>query len=292
MANIITAMVEIIKASKSKQLFKSDKADYGIRINTVGTYLEDFVAVAFSNGLSVNDPTIRQKLKEKTFCYLGSQNFSPDLMMRDSRPAIEVKKHEANPEASLALNSSPPRQKLKVDDTRILESARIAEKWKERKVIYAIGVVSSTKVVRSLQLVYGDCFVASEEHYSKVVEPIKDSLEGLGIANVSVEGNEIGRVNAVDPLKVTYLRIRGMWDIKNPLKIFREEGIKDYSLGTGFTLLAMAKKQEFESLSKETPEALKQLKEYAEIKNVKIINPDNTAQRLDAVLVKYVGDNS
>jgi hypothetical protein len=53
----------------------------------------------------------------------------------------------------------------------------------------------------------------------------------------------------------------------------------------------MAKKAEFGKLSKESPEALAKLKTYADIKDIKIINPDNTAQRLDAVLIKYVGDN-
>ena len=34
------------------------------------------------------------------------------------------------------------------------------------------------------------------------------------------ETNELGRVNKVDPLGITYLRIRGMWGIENPIKVF------------------------------------------------------------------------
>ena len=34
------------------------------------------------------------------------------------------------------------------------------------------------------------------------------------------ETDELGRINKVDPLGITSLRVRGMWQIKNPSKVF------------------------------------------------------------------------
>lgn len=286
MATVLNAILDIIHASQNKKLFEASTRTYGIRINNFGAYLEDFVAAAFSNSLMVDDPAKRQELKEKTFCFEGSQNFSPDLMLKNSGPAIETKKLQSRTAGYLALNSSPPRQTLKVDDLRIAPGARTAEKWKERKMIYAIGVVSDN-VVNALQLVYGDCFVARDEFYKKVGERVKDALQNSGVENLTTDSNELGRVTAVDPLKVTYLRIRGMWEIRDPIGIFGAQGIKEYSFTPGFTLLAMIRKGEFVELIEQNPPLLKELKKLALVQDVKILNPDNTAQRIDAVLIKY-----
>lgn len=40
-------------------------------------------------------------------------------------------------------------------------------------------------------------------------------INGLEFAKTK----EIGRLNKVDPVGITYLRIRGMWGIKNPVDI-------------------------------------------------------------------------
>lgn len=35
-----------------------------------------------------------------------------------------------------------------------------------------------------------------------------------------MESKELGHINKVDPLGVTYMRVRGMWGIDNPWKVF------------------------------------------------------------------------
>jgi hypothetical protein len=39
-------------------------------------------------------------------------------------------------------------------------------------------------------------------------------------------GNEIGRLNKVDPLKATSLRVRGMWLLDHPAKVFNDFFVK------------------------------------------------------------------
>ncbi len=60
--------------------------------------------------------------------------------------------------------------------------------------------------IRSIWLVYGDCFAANKSIYERVKSTISEGLTTLNL-DLSTT-NELGRVNKVDPLGVTYLRIR------------------------------------------------------------------------------------
>ncbi len=290
--DILTATLEIVRASQNKRLTASTGQEYGIRINNYGSYLEDFVAAAFANALQVDDIEKRNELRRKAFCYEGSLNFSPDLMLHDGGPAIEVKKHETDA-GGLRLNSSPPRQTLRKADKRIAPGARAVEGWTERKLIYVVGTIpKGSHVVKSIQLVYGDCFAANHAYYDKAEEKIGNLLDESEVENLtSYEGNELGRMNAVDPLRASYLRVRGIWEMKNPLRIFKEEGVSDYTNGKGFkgfTLLALMKRSEFEAVSKAT-NAISELKkiEGFVVKDVEITDPDNISKKINAVLIKY-----
>lgn len=43
----------------------------------------------------------------------------------------------------------------------------------------------------------------------------------MQIPNISLtDTRELGKLNKVDPLGITYLRIRGMWGIENPFQVF------------------------------------------------------------------------
>ena len=52
---------------------------------------------------------------------------------------------------------------------------------------------------------------------------------------------ELGRINRVDPLGITNLRIRGMWMIANPLRVF--EYVYKYNSRQNFALIALMKKE-------------------------------------------------
>ncbi len=66
---------------------------------------------------------------------------------------------------------------------------------------------------------YGDCCAANSDIYentkNKVIAGI-NSIEDIELTKT----NELGRVKRVDPLGITDLRIRGMWTMHHPKKVF------------------------------------------------------------------------
>ena len=73
------------------------------------------------------------------------------MIIKDS-DAFEIKKIESFT-AALALNSSPPKDRLRADDIRITEACRKCEQlaWKEKDLFYVVGNAKGG-VVRSLFL--------------------------------------------------------------------------------------------------------------------------------------------
>lgn len=85
-----------------------------------------------------------------------------------------------------------------------------------------------------------------------------NSIQELGIE--LGETNEIARVNKVDPLGITYLRVRGMWGIEHPSKVFEYITTKN---------------------------SRNAILQKCNVKDVKIKNPNNPANLLEAVLIEY-----
>jgi hypothetical protein len=153
------------------------------------------------------------------FSYLGNANNPPDLILKNG-DAIEVKKIESL-NSQIALNSSYPKSKLFSDDPMITDACRNCEEntWIEKDLIYTIGVTEKGRL-KLVWFIYGDCYAAEKQVYERVKTAICDGIRQIsGIEFTKTK--ELGRVNNVDPLGITYLRIRGMWGIENPIKVFR-----------------------------------------------------------------------
>lgn len=103
---------------------------------------------------------------------------------------------------------------------------------------------------------------------------------------VFADTKELGRVNQVDPLGITNLRIRGMWQIENPRKVFNylhETTTSDFEL---ICIIPIEKYIGFpiESLTK--IEAIKM--NGFSIEDKKIKDPNNPAQLIDCKLIKFL----
>jgi hypothetical protein len=75
-----------------------------------------------------------------------------------------------------------------------------------------------------------------------------------------------------------------MWQIRNPLKVY--SSIFEYAEGGPFTLFALITKEKFESIPKEHIAELKQCRGVT-ITQVKIKDPNNLAERIDAITIQY-----
>lgn len=197
--------------------------------------------------------------------------------------AIEVKKIET-PNAALALNSSYPKHKLYSDSEMISNACRDAEEWKEKDIIYTVGVVKDNEL-KHLCMVYGMDYCASEKCYSRIKYRIKEGVESIHGVEFA-ETHELGRVNRVDPLGITYLRVRGMWGIENPWSVFNYV----YSRNTqkNFTFMCIINENKWDEF--DNTDLLIEMaysNKALNIQYIEIKNPDNPAQLQDARLITY-----
>ncbi len=279
MTNILEAIVNIVNNPNFdvKTFYIGSN-----RVNTVGEALESFVKDAFANALTAMPVEERMALYSDSFSWLGNQNHPPDIMIKNG-DAIEVKKSEKS-NSEIPLNSSYPKSNILASSNMITHDCKSCEDWKEKDLIYCIGHVSKEKI-KSIWMVYGNIYAAKRDVYQKISDTIIGGINE--IPNVELaETNELGRVNRVDPLGITNLRIRGMWQIRNPRKVF------DYlhtQTGKTFELVAiipLTKYNTFPSDSRISIEKLVQSKIF--MKNVKVKDPNNPAILIDSKLISFI----
>ncbi len=248
------------------------------RANSVGDALEVYIKDIFAGTIGKNEAESIIEYN-KHFSYLGNQNNPPDLMIKGG-DAIEVKKIQS-PKSALALNSSYPKAKLFVDSPMLTRACRECEDWKEKDIIYAVGCTTDDSV-NWLWLVYGDCYSADKETYERVKNKISEGITEIGDVEFT-ETKELGKVKKVDPLGITDLRIRGMWHIVNPDKVF--DYINDNE-ESKFKLRVLMSAEKYKSFPKEDKEELES-NEDLNMENIKIKNPNNVADLIDAKFIKY-----
>ena len=249
------------------------------RANNVGDALEEYIKDLFSNTFDMTESDRLERLSE-VFSYLGNNSNPPDAMLHGG-DAIEVKKIESNG-SSLALNSSYPKHTLKSSSTMISTACRDAENWTEKDMIYAVGVVNGNNL-KHLAMVYGLDYCASDECYSRIKATIKTGVEAIPGLEFT-ETNELGRINKVDPLGITYMRVRGMWGIENPWSVFNYVYARD--MHKKFNFMCIINDAKWETF--DNTELLTSLDvEGFSIRDVRIKNPDNPANLVPAKLITY-----
>lgn len=210
--NILNAIQTIVE--KDSTTIENTQQSGGNRIQWVGAGLETYLKDAFSGSFDVDESTRRENY-QANFSYEGSANHPPDFMLAGS-DAVEVKKKNSAG-GTIPLNSSYPKQRLYSKSPMITEACRNSESWDVKDLLYAIGYVQDETLI-TLWLVYGDCYAAKSEVYESLANNIRQSVIGSGLELGKT--NELSRVNKVDPLGKTSLRVRGMWQIEHPSKFF------------------------------------------------------------------------
>lgn len=280
MANIINAVINLV----NNPIYHLTNYYQGRnRANNAGDALEEYVKDMFADTFELPEDERLEKISN-TFSYLGNNSNPPDAMLRGG-DAIEVKKIESLGSA-LALNSSYPKQTVKSSSSMISRACKDAEEWDEKDIIYIVGIVDkNTNKLRQLCMVYGLDYCASEECYSRIKSTIKNGVES--IPNVEfAESRELGHINKVDPLGITYMRVRGMWGIENPLRVFNYIYTRDDNFD--FSLMCIINDAKWSSFNNiEDLIALAEDVDELTIENVRIKNPDNPANLIDAKLIKY-----
>jgi len=250
------------------------------RANNVGEALEMFVKDAFANTIQEQDEQVKNTRFNQVFSWLGNQNHPPDIMIRDG-DAIEVKKTQSA-NSDLALNSSYPKSNIQSISNMITQECRTCESWTEKDLIYCVGHTTDDSI-KSLWMVYGNIYAAKHETYQVIKQKITVGINE--IPNVELaETNELGRVNRVDPLGITNLRIRGMWQIQNPRRVFNYL----HTTGDIFELVAVIPTNKYNSFPTESKNRIENLGNLnLSISDVQVKDPNNPANLLDAKLIVF-----
>lgn len=198
MANIIDAIITLIKRNNFSL---TDSQSRNNRANSRGDALEIYIKNLFANTFDRSEDERSEKWHE-IFSWSGNSSNPPDFMLRGG-DAVEVKKIESN-DAAIALNSSYPKHTLKNSSPLISRACREVEDWTEKDIIYIVGVVRGNKL-KHLCMIYGRDYCAQDCNYNQIRRLIKDGVETIPNVNFSPT-RELGRVNCVDPLGITYLR--------------------------------------------------------------------------------------
>lgn len=253
------------------------------RVNGIGNALEVYIKDLFANTLLFPDEYSRLNVYKEVFSYTGNQNNPPDIILKNG-DAIEVKKIQGNANA-LALNSSYPKDKLYADSTMITSNCRNCEKWDVKDIIYIVGNTTDTHL-NELWFVYGDCYAADKEIYERIKNTITNGLHSIPNIELS-ETNELGKIKKVDPLGITDLRVRGMWSIFHPKRVF--DYIPKHSKSASFKFYCIMKTEKFAFFSLEdrnNPLALIDNNNFF-IHDIQIRNPNNPAQLIPVKFMEY-----
>jgi hypothetical protein len=280
MSNLIQAILNIVN---STQIEIGTMTTGNNRANNMGDGLEEYIKNIFASTINETNEQKRLETFSHVYSYNGNKNNPPDLILKNS-DAIEIKKLESY-NTAIVLNSSYPKAKLFSNSTMITTACRTCEaNWSEKDMLYVIGnVPKNTNILKSLWLVYGDCFCADKEIYERIKETISNGITSIPDVEFT-ETNELGKVKKVDPLGITDLRIRGMWHIENPAKIFNY--IYQYDDTKSFQLICLMKSSKYYSFSNKDRDLLEKNTNIL-INDVKIKNPNNPANLLDAKLLVF-----
>ncbi len=281
MTNILKAIINIVKNPIIELKTYSNSHN---RANNMGESFEEYIKDAFAGTIAENNLILRKEKFKKCFSYFGNQNNPPDFIITGG-DAIEVKKTES-PTSDLALNSSYPKAKLIASSPMITQDCRECEKWAEKDIIYACGVCKDNKIL-SLSFVYGIDYAAKPEIYERIKNTITSGVNDIPNVEFS-KTRELGRVNKVDPLGITYLRIRGMWGIKNPVKTFHY--IYEPEIDKSFNLMAVISINKFNTFPQKDIQELEKFcieNHLLNISNVEIKEPNNPAKYKKAKLIKF-----
>lgn len=251
------------------------------RANSMGDALERYVQDLFINGFHLSETERLQAISEH-FSYMGNASNPPDAMLRGG-DALEVKKIESR-NSDLAFNSSYPKAKLHISHPMLTASCRSAELWEQKDMLYAVGTVEQNRL-RALAFVYGEDYAADASVYEAIKQRIKSGVETIeGVEFTPTK--ELGKINRIDPLGITYLRVRGMWGIQNPFKVFSYVYQRNFDNALNvMAIINLEKWQNFDNTADLL--AIIERTPNPSISDIHIKNPNNPAQLKSAKLISF-----
>lgn len=270
--NIIDSILNVLQVENfnlRETLIRTNRA------NSMGDALEKFTLDLFSGNLMIEDEDEKLRNIDRVFSYVGNDSNPPDAMIRNG-DAIEIKKIETRG-TRLQLNSSSPHRYLLSTDDKLTQRARDAEEWTQKDMIYVVGVIKDNRLIE-LAIIDSNTYVASTcygELFTNVKNALTEAIENTNIEDIEwAETAELGRVNNVDANRITSLRIRPMWLLDNPFKVFSD--VYSQQEDATFNLISIISLEKWETLDNQH-ELLTavQANENLELTEIELTDPEN-----------------
>lgn len=281
---VLKSIINIINQKKTNVSTDGTSSN---RIQNIGEGLETYVKDSFANTFTETSKEQKIKKYSETFSYGGGTNNPPDMILENGE-AIEVKKIKGY--GRIALNSSFPKDRLYRNDSTIAQECAKVDggNWTSKNMFYYIGTIPEEDI-ECLFIVEGICYCSNKEIYSSIKNIIKNGVEEIPHVEFG-ETKELGRVNKVDPLGITNLRIRGMWDIDNPINVFSKQldDIITKPNTNSSILYAIISTETYKSAEASDIQILQNLAQNnkLEMYSKQIQNPNNTAELIDVQIIK------
>lgn len=280
--DMLTAIINIIK--EESLVLKNSNSIVHNRANSLGAALENYVQEAYAGVIGETDRDYKLKRISEVFSYIGNNTNPPDGMVRGGE-AIEIKKIQ-NRGSELQLNSSNPKSRLYSSDTRLNKNAVNAEDWDEKDFTYIVGFMDkNTSMLKEISFIDASVYCADKEIYDRLASKIKEGISDIPDIEVAENTNELSRVNGVDPLNRTSLRVRGMWLLANPFKAFSDIYKPKQS---SFNLFALISKERFEhSKYKKTIIKMAESIENLLVEDILVKDPSNPARPIECKKITF-----
>lgn len=192
--------------------------------NAAGDSLEYFIKDMFCTGAEKYQyDHEKDRVYNQFLSWSGDSSHFPDMIVAGG-VGVEPKKVNNESEANIALNSSFPKDYIYPTTQNV---PQLSEKnWQKKPIIYAVGNLNTKKGIDenklfSLWLTYGNTFVADRNVYLSMVNEIRGAIRNASNADL-VDSKELARAKGIDYLKYTNLRVRGMYELRHPAKVFGE----------------------------------------------------------------------
>ncbi|MEK4464117.1 NgoPII family restriction endonuclease [Paenibacillus sp. FSL H8-0315] len=277
--NVLVALKNILDRNSSvlTPIFRSNGS-----ANAAGDSLEFFVKDMFCTGASQYQHEHEKMRKYNEYLsWTGNSSNFPDFIIKGG-VGVEPKKINDQSYSSLPLNSSYPKDYIYPDSQNLPRLIR-EEGWDRKEVIYVAGNlnVQNNKLL-SLWFAYGNTMVADRSTYLNMINEIREAVTSTN-ATLMVS-KELARVKGIDPLKLSNLRVRGMYELEHPHKVFSkyltQDGIpKDVSKIYVVMLI-----KDYIALEEQPDFSIHFTSGRLKKTEIYIPNPNNPSENLEAIL--------
>lgn len=228
----------------------------------------------------------KERVYDTYLSWKGDSKHFPDFIVKNG-VGVEPKKVNGTSRGNLALNSSFPKDYIYPKSQNV---PYIDEVWEKKDVVYVVGNLErSGDKLLTLWIAYGNTFIADNSSYLQTKETIVEKIKEITTLQF-VPSIELGRATKVDPLALTNLRLRGMWELAHPTTVFQKFLTMD-KIPIGATKINLViLKKDYDKITKPQEFSNYLSSKKMIINEVKIPDPNNPLEVLDALILESYTD--